>query len=86
MRGSELIKIGVGTGAGKSITYGKSIPGDSDLTFRTATGDLFKSGKRVQVAGFATIGERISEFELFKHRCANHCCLLENTRRWAVSL
>ena len=38
VRGSEWIKIGVDTGAGKtawpqSITYGTSIPGDSDLTF-----------------------------------------------------
>ena len=56
MRGSEWIKIGVDTGAGKtawpqSITYGTAIPGDSDLTFRTATGELVKGGKRVQVAG-----------------------------------
>ena len=37
------------TGAGKtawpqSITYGTTIPGDSDLTFRTATGELVKGG------------------------------------------
>ena len=56
MLGSEWIKIGVDTGAGKtawlqSITYGTTIPGDSDLTFRTATGELFKGGKRMQVAG-----------------------------------
>ena len=36
------IKIGVDTGAGKTawhqrVTYGKTIPGDSDLTLRTAT-------------------------------------------------
>ena len=42
MRGSEWIKIGVDTGAGKtawlqSVTCGTTIPGDSDLTFRTAT-------------------------------------------------
>ena len=46
-RGSEWIKIGVDTGAGKTawpqiITYGTMIPGDSDLTFRTATGELVK--------------------------------------------
>ena len=29
----------------------------------------------------ATIGDPISGFEVFKHRCANHCCLLENTRQ-----
>ena len=56
MPGSEWIKIGVHTGAGKtalpqSITYGTMIPGDSDLTFHTATGELVKGGKRVQVAG-----------------------------------
>ena len=34
----------------QSITYGKTIPGDSDLTFRTATGELVKGGKRVHVA------------------------------------
>ena len=50
------IKIGVDTGAGKtawpqSITYGTMIPGDSDLTFRAATGELVKGGKRLQVVG-----------------------------------
>ena len=56
MRGSEWIKIGVDTGAGKtpwpqSITYGRTIPGDSDLTFCTATGELVKGGKRMHVEG-----------------------------------
>ena len=56
MRGSIWIKTGVDTGAGKtawpqSITCGTTIPGDSDLTFRTATGELVKGGKRVPVAG-----------------------------------
>ena len=51
---SEWIKIGVDTGARmtawlQSITYGKMIPGDSDLTFRTATGELVKGGKRMHV-------------------------------------
>ena len=49
-------KIGVDTGAGKtawpqSITYGTTIPGDSDLTFRTATGELVRGGKRLYVEG-----------------------------------
>ena len=49
-------QIGVGTGAGKtawpqSITYGTTIPGDSDLTFRTATGELVRGGKRMQIVG-----------------------------------
>ena len=56
MRGPEWIKIGVDTGAGKtawpqSITYGTTIPGDKDLTFRTSIGELDKGGKRVHVAG-----------------------------------
>ena len=51
-----MIKIGVDTSARKtawpqSITYGTTIPGDSDLTFRTATGELVKSGKRMHVVG-----------------------------------
>ena len=55
VRGSEWIKIGVDTGAGKtawpqSITYG-TIPGDSDLTFRTATGELVRGGNRMQIEG-----------------------------------
>ena len=56
MRGSEWNKIGVDTGAGKtewpqSITYGTTILGCSDLTFRTSTGELVKGGKRMQVLG-----------------------------------
>ena len=56
VRGSEWIKTGVDTGAGKtawpqSITYGTTILGDTDLTFRTATGELVKGGKGMQVAG-----------------------------------
>ena len=43
----EWVKIEVGTGAGKtawpqSVTHGKRIPGDVDLTFRTVTGKLVK--------------------------------------------
>ena len=34
----------------------------------------------------AMIGDPISGFEVFKHLCANHCCLLENTRRCVESL
>ena len=56
VRGSEWIKIGVDTGAGKtawpqSITYGTMILGDNGLTFRTATGELVKGGKRMQIVG-----------------------------------
>ena len=35
----------------QSITYGTMISRDSDLAFRTATGELVKGGKQVQVAG-----------------------------------
>ena len=78
------IKIRVDTGAGKtawppSITHGKTIPGDSDLTFRTATASEC-------MLWVATIGDPISEFEVFKRRFVNHCCLLDSTRRRAVSL
>ena len=56
VQGFEWIKIGVDTGAGKtawpqSITCGTTILGDSDLTFRTATGELVKSGERLYVEG-----------------------------------
>ena len=56
VRGSEWIEIGVDTGAGKtawpqSFTYGTMIPGDSDLIFRTATGELVKGCKRMQIVG-----------------------------------
>ena len=56
VRESECIKIGVDTGAGKtawpqSATYGKRSRGDVDLTFRTATGELVNSGRRLCVEG-----------------------------------
>ena len=35
----------------QSVTYGKTIPGDSHLTFRTATGEIVKGGKRMHVVG-----------------------------------
>ena len=34
----------------------------------------------------ATIGDPISEFEVFKRLSVNHCCLLENAGRRVVSL
>ena len=88
VRESEKIKIGVDTGAGKTAwpqtaTYGKRRPGDVDLTFRTATGEHAKSGRRLGVEGCATMGESIPEFEVSKRLCANHCCLLESAQRWA---
>ena len=70
MRESEGIKIGVDTGAGKtawpqSITYGTMIPGESDLVFRTATGELVKSNNNCTLM-VVTIGERVLEFVVFK--------------------
>ena len=55
-RESEWIKIGVDTGEGKTawpqnVTCGKTIPGESDLVFRTATGELVKSNKQLYVDG-----------------------------------
>ena len=54
MQEFEWIRIGVHTGAGKtawlqSVTYGKKLPGHVDLSFRTATGELVKSGERLYV-------------------------------------
>ena len=86
VRGSEWIKMGVDTGARKtawpqSITYGTMIPGDSDLTFRTATGELVKGWQ-------ANARRRLRRLEIQSQdsRCSstgvqNHCCLLENTRQ-----
>ena len=56
MRESEWIKIGADNGAGKTallqnVTFGKRMSGDVNLTFRTSTGELAKSGKRFCVEG-----------------------------------
>ena len=56
MRESEWIKIGVDSSAGKtacprSITCGKTIPGDSELADRTKTGELVKGGLPLHVEG-----------------------------------
>ena len=69
----------------QSAKYGKKLPGHFDLTVRAATGEHVKSGERLYVEGCA-IGESISKFEVFKRRCVNHCCLLENTQRCVESL
>ena len=47
----ELNTVAGKTAWPQSITYGTTIPGDSDLTFRTATGELVKRGKRMQIVG-----------------------------------
>ena len=57
--------IGVDTGAGKtawpqSVTYGKKVLGHVDLTFRTATGELVKSGERLYVEGCVDWGSQSS--------------------------
>ena len=84
VREFEWIKIGVDTVAGKtawhqSVTCGKTILGESDLVFRTATCELM-SNKQLYVDG-CDDWRRVSEFLVFKHRCANRCCLLVSTRR-----
>ena len=43
----------------QSITYGTTIPGDSDLTFRTATGELVRGGKRMQIEGCDDCGSNL---------------------------
>ena len=91
MRGSEWIKIGVDTGAGKTA-WPQSIT-RTERRFLVTTISL--SAQQLEnlskvasecLLWVATIGDRISEFEVFKHRCANRCCLLENARRWVESL
>ena len=77
-------------GAGKtawpqSITCGKTVLGDSDLTFRTATGELVKGGKRLHIVGCDGWGSNL-RVRGVKRRFVNHCCLVESTRRRAVSL
>ena len=61
VRGSEWIKIGVDTGAGKtawpqSISYGKTILGGSHLTFRAATGELVKRWQAIACRGLRRLG------------------------------
>ena len=90
MRRSEWIKIGINTSAGKtawpqSITYWRTIPDDSDLTFRTATGELVKRGKRMHVVGCDDWGSNLRVRSVQAPVC-KHCCLLESARRRAVSL
>ena len=90
MRGSEWIKIGVDTGAGKtawpqSITYGRRFLVTVISLSAQRLENLSKVANECKLR-VATIGERISKFEVFKHRCANHCCLLESTQRWVESL
>ena len=83
VRESEWIKIGVDTGAGKtawpqSVTYGKMIPGDNDLTFLENLSRLASD----YMSKVATIGK----FEPFKRQSANHCCLLEFTTMGGVTV
>ena len=90
VRGSECIEIGVDTGAGKTawpqgVTHGKTIPGDSDLTFQTQQLENLSRVASECKLWVATIGDPISEFEENKRRSVNHCCLWENTRRWVES-
>ena len=68
----------------QSVTFGKKLPGHVELIFRTATGELVKSGERLYVEGCDDWA--ISEFEVFKRQCVNHYCLVANTQRWVESL
>ena len=91
MRGSEWIKIGVDTGAGKtarpqSIAYGTRMLGDSDLTFRTGTGEFVKGGTRVHVAGCDDWGSNLRVRGVQALVCKPFRCLLESTQRWVESL
>ena len=91
VRGSEWIKIGVDTGAGKtawpqSITYGTMIPGDSDLTVRTATGELVKGGKRMQIVGCADWGSNLRIRGVQAPVCKPLLSVGEYTQRWVESL
>ena len=77
--------IGVDGGAGKtaqsqSATYWKQILGDVNFAFRTATGELVKSGKRLCVKVSMT-GESTSEFEVSKR-----VMLLYPSPLWVVLL
>ena len=85
---SEWIKVGVDTGAGKtawrpSVTHGKRIPGDVDLTFRTTTGELVKSGKRLYVQDCDDLGSQSQS-----SRCSSAtvvCCTVHDDE-WSYSL
>ena len=48
------------------MASGKMIPGDSDLTFRTATGELVKGGKRLHVDGLRRLGIQSQSSRCFK--------------------
>ena len=67
----------------QSIKYGTTIPGDGDLTSRTAIGELVKGGKRVHVAGCDDWGSNLRVRGVQAPVCKP---LLENTRRWVESL
>ena len=68
-QGSEWIKIGVDTVAGKtawpqSVTYGKKLLGDSDLTFRAQQLENLSRVASDCMWRVATIRDPISEFEV----------------------
>ena len=87
VRASEWMKIEVDTGAWKtawpqSVTGGRTIPGDSDFIFRTATGELIKSDKRLYAEGRDEWRVNVRVRGVPRRWCVSHCCLLEITRRW----
>ena len=91
VRGSEWIKIGVDTGAGKtawlqSITYGTMISGDSDLTFRTATGERVKGGKRMPIVGCDDWGSNLTIRGVQAPVCKPLLCDGEYTTKGGVTV
>ena len=62
-RESQWIKVEVDSGAGKTawpqnVTRGKTIPGENDLVFHTATGEFVMSNEQVYVNGCDEWGKR----------------------------
>ena len=49
-----------------------TIPGDSDLTFRTAIGELVKGGKANTCCGLRRLGIQSQSSRCFKRRFVNH--------------
>ena len=64
-------------GPTQCVTYGKKLPNHVDLTFRTATGELVKSGERLYVEGCDGWG-----VNLRVRGVQAPVCLLESSRRW----
>ena len=90
LRESEWIKIGVDTGAGKTAWPRVSRSGRRSpakvISFYAQQLESLSSLTSNCTLMVVTIGERVSEFVVCKHRCANRCCLLVSTRRRVESV